>query len=310
MADSSDSDELTDKTTVLTGEQSTLQKEIQDAKEQSACFIVVRGGKQGQRIFINHEEMIIGRDPNNEIPFDDHSISRKHAKISKKGSDVLLTDLGSSNGTVINGKKIQKKESVILDKEDMVKLGNTILKFLPAGEYEILLYGNLESAAHSDPLTKIYNKGYLLEALDAEFKRAKAIHSNLTVLFFDLDHFKQINDNFGHDAGDYVLTEMSSIIRSKHIREKDIFARYGGEEFVILLINTSLEAGAQIAESVRSTVETHAFIYEGKRLPVKVSIGVAEFNKSMESSQALLKSADKALYEAKEGGRNQVKLAR
>ncbi len=119
----------------------------------------------------------------------------------------------------------------------MLRIGNSILKFLPAGELEIVFYGNLGAAAHTDALTRIYNKGYLLEALDAEFKRAKALHTDFSLIFFDLDHFKRVNDTFGHDAGDHVLKEIARIVRADILGPRDIFARYGGEEFVILLAN-------------------------------------------------------------------------
>src|SRR3954468_14177898 len=236
-------DEGTDKTPVLKGtHQSTLNADLQKAKEQEACLIIIRGSPQGHRFFLTVPEMTIGRDPSADISVADQGISRKHAKLTKEGLKVRLIDLGSSNGTFINDKKLNPGDSAILAKEDMIKLGNTIFKFLPAGEIEILFYGNLGSAAHTDPLTRIYNKGYLLEALEAEFKRAKALHTDFSLIFFDLDHFKKINDTFGHDAGDYVLKELTSLIRTSHLRPKDIFARYGGEEFIVLLSNTNIKA--------------------------------------------------------------------
>ncbi|MEK6705902.1 MAG: GGDEF domain-containing protein [Bdellovibrionota bacterium] len=299
-------DQESDKTTVLQGDQETLRKELQKAKEQEACLIIIRGTPQGHRFFLTQNEMAIGRDPNAEIVLADQSISRKHAKIEKIGRTFKIHDLNSSNGTYVNDKKILPDVPVILSKEDMIKLGSSILKFLPAGELEILFYGNLGSAAHQDPLTKIYNKGYLLEALEAEFKRAKALHHDFSILFFDLDHFKKINDTHGHDAGDYVLKEIANLVRASYLRPKDVFARYGGEEFVILQSKTSAKAATDLAEQIRAAIEAHAFIYEGKRLPVTASIGVAELRSDMESSQTLLKLADKALYSAKAAGRNNV----
>ena len=103
--------------------------------------------------------------------------------------------------------------------------------------------------------------------------------------------------------------EFAQLVRGKYLRPKDVFARYGGEEFVILLANTSGQAGAELAEKIRAAIETHAFIYEGKRLPVTSSMGVAELRADIESASTLLKSADKALYSAKQGGRNRVVIA-
>ncbi len=298
-----------DKTTVLTGEQLTLNKEMAKAKEQAACLIIIRGTPQGHRFFITQAEMIVGRDPAADISVNDQSISRKHARVSKSGEKIILTDLGSANGTFVNDKKVGTNESVTLAKEDMVKLGNSIFKFLPAGELEIVLYGNLSSAAHTDAMTRIYNKGYLLEALEAEFKRAKALHTDFSLLFFDLDHFKKVNDTHGHDAGDYVLKEFANLVKTAHLRPKDIFARYGGEEFVVLLASTNAKTACEIGERIRCAIEAHAFIYEGKRLPITTSMGVSELRADIESAQTLLKTADKALYQAKQGGRNKVVVA-
>lgn len=302
-------DDKTDRTEVLQGDPETLARELQKAKEHDACFIVIRGPGQGHRYFITQDEMTIGRDPSADITIVDPSISRKHSKIEKRGNSVLISDLGSANGTVVNGKKLPGEEQASLAKEDMIRLGNSILKFLPAGELEILMFGHLENEAHSDPLTKIYNKKYLLEALDAEFKRAKTLNNDFSILFFDIDHFKKINDTYGHDAGDYVLKEFTHLVKSKCIRPKDVFARYGGEEFVVLLLNTHAKKAAEIAESLRSQTESHAYIYEGQRIQVNASVGVAELNSMIDSPQALLKVADKALYSSKQNGRNQVTVA-
>lgn len=297
-------------TAVLQADQETLKREIQRAKEQDACLIIIRGSPQGHRFFLTQPEMSIGRDPSADITLMDQGISRKHAIISKSSDgNMLLEDLNSSNGTFINDKRMKPGEKAALAKEDMIRLGNMILKFLPAGEIEILFYGNLGSAAHHDPLTGIYNKGYLLEALDAEFKRAKALHTDFSVLFFDLDHFKKVNDTYGHDAGDYVLKEFSHLVRTNFLKPKDVFARYGGEEFVILLSKTNATLAAELAEKIRSAVEANAFIYEGKRMPITTSLGVAELRTDIESAQTLLKHADKALYTAKSQGRNRVVVA-
>lgn len=300
------SDDPNEKTAVIQGDAETLRKELQKAKEQEACLIVIRGKPQGHRFFLVQDQLTLGRDPAADITLADQSISRKHAKVNKNQGKVWLSDLNSSNGTFVNDRKLGPGESVELAKEDMIKLGNTILKFLPAGELEIIFYGNLGSAAHTDPLTRIYNKGYLLEALEAEFKRAKALHSPFSILFFDLDHFKKVNDTYGHDAGDFVLREFTQLVRSGHVRPKDVFARYGGEEFILLLANTDLQTAQPMAERIRAAVEAHAFIYEGKRLQITTSLGVAEINSSIESAQTLLKEADKALYSAKQNGRNRV----
>ena len=308
-SDSSDNDSNGEKTALLQGDQETLRKELAKAREQDACLIIIRGTPQGHRFFITQDQMTVGRDVSADISVSDQLISRKHARLTREAGKVRLTDLGSSNGTFVNDKRVGTNESMILAKEDMVKMGNSIFKYLPAGELEILFYGNLGSAAHTDPLTRIYNKGYFTEALEAEFKRAKALHTDLSLLCFDLDHFKKVNDTYGHDAGDYVLKEFANTIRTGYLRPKDVFARTGGEEFCVILASTSAKAAQEQAEKMRAAVETHAFIYEGKRLPITTSMGVAEIHTGIESAQTLFRAADKALYAAKQGGRNRVSVA-
>jgi two-component system cell cycle response regulator len=299
-----------DKTAILGLDQETINRELAKAKEQPACLILIRGTPQGHRFFITEDEMIIGRDPSADVSIPDPSISRKHAKLIREGAVVKIEDLGSSNGTVINGKKLEAGTTVALSKEDMVKLGNSIVKYLPAGEIEIIFYGNLNQAANTDPLTRCFNKGYFLEAIDAEVKRAKALSTPLVLIFFDLDHFKKVNDNFGHEGGDFVLKEFTNLVRSLGvIKTKDIFARYGGEEFCLLMPGISLQEAADIAETVRGKVQMHPYLYEGKRVPVTTSLGVSELKSEMEDATDLVKAADKALYESKENGRNRVTVA-
>ena len=117
-----------------------------------------------------------------------------------------------------------------------------------------------------------------------------------------------MNDNFGHDAGDFVLKELSALIRRNGVRENDIFARYGGEEFVILLPGTNLKQSYEIAERLRKLIENHQFIYEAKRLPVTASIGVADYRQGVLNGNDLFRRADNAVYKAKDNGRNQVQF--
>jgi diguanylate cyclase (GGDEF)-like protein len=301
------SEENSETTLLITqGQLSVLNEELKKAKDQEACLIIIRGTPQGQRFFLTKAEMILGRDSGADIVISDNGISRKHVKFTKKDKDVFLSDLQSSNGTLLNDKKVEPHVALLLEKEDMIKVGKTIFKFLPAGELEILFYGNLGLAAHTDPLTKIYNRGYLLEVLEAEAKRVQALHADLSLIFFDLDYFKKVNDTYGHDAGDYVLQEVVATIRTGHLRPQDIFARYGGEEFVILLFNTPLASACELAERIRKAVEKHIFTYETKSFQVTLSIGVASLYPHTQSPQDFLKIADQALYLAKSQGRNQV----
>ena len=303
-------DEQADQTAILGFDQETINRELAKAKEQPACLILIRGTPQGHRFFITTDEMIIGRDPKADISIPDASISRKHAKITREGTVIKIEDLGSQNGTVVNGKRLETGHVAKLAKEDLVKLGNSIVKYLPAGEIEIIFYGNLNQAANTDALTKCFNKGYFLEAIEAEVKRAKALATKLSLIFFDLDHFKKVNDTFGHEGGDFVLKEFTQLVRNIGLlKPKDIFARYGGEEFCLMMPATSITEAADIAEALRGKIHGHEFLYEGKRIPVTTSLGVAELSSDHDTPADLIKSADKALYESKQGGRNRVSIA-
>jgi diguanylate cyclase (GGDEF)-like protein len=299
-----------DRTAILGFDQETINRELQKAKEQPACLILIKGTPQGHRYFITADEMVIGRDPSADISIPDNSISRKHARIKQSGGTVTIEDLGSSNGTSVNSKKLEPGNIVTLSKEDMIKLGNSIVKYLPAGELEIVFYGNLNQAANTDPMTKCFNKGYFLEAIEAEVKRAKALSTPISLMFFDLDHFKKVNDTYGHEGGDFVLKEFTNLIRSLGvIQKKDIFARYGGEEFCLMMPSTPAPEAAKIAETIRGKIQMHEFNYEGQRIPVTTSLGVAELKSDMETATDLIKASDKALYESKKGGRNRVTVA-
>ena len=299
-----------DRTAILGFDQETINRELQKAKEQPACLILIKGTPQGHRYFITADEMVIGRDPAADISIPDGSISRKHARIKQAGGAVTLEDLGSSNGTSVNSKKLEPGNVVTLSKEDMIKLGNSIVKYLPAGELEIVFYGNLNQAANTDPMTKCFNKGYFLEAIEAEVKRAKALSTPITLIFFDLDHFKKVNDTYGHEGGDFVLKEFTNLVRGLGIIQKsDIFARYGGEEFCLMMPSKNAQEAAKIAELIRGKIQMHEFNYEGQRIPVTTSLGVAELKTEMETATDLIKASDKALYESKKSGRNRVTVA-
>ena len=141
-------------------------------------------------------------------------------------------------------------------------------------------------------------------------KKCKVTGETLSIIVFDIDYFKKLNDSYGHDAGDCVLKEMAHIIREHGVREDDIFARYGGEEFVILLPKTNLKQGYEIAERVRKLVEEHQFKYEEKDFMVTVSVGVADYRHGVNTGVDLFKRADQAVYASKADGRNQVNFYR
>jgi len=168
-----------------------------------------------------------------------------------------------------------------------------------AKQYEEKLY----LLSITDELTGLYNRRYFMEALVAEFKRAKRYKRTFSILMVDIDNFKAVNDKFGHNAGDVALLEISSILKSR-LREADKLARLGGEEFGVLLPNTELESAYKLAEDIRSLVASSVIEYEGCKIILTVSIGVAEYRDRIVGIDDLLRLVDKALYKAKDKGRN------
>lgn len=167
----------------------------------------------------------------------------------------------------------------------------------------------LRNRSVRDPLTKLYNRRYLEETLTRELSNGKRANRYLGIIMIDIDHFKKYNDTHGHDAGDFVLTELADLVFSK-LREGDIACRYGGEELVLVMPGASKEITAKRAEFLRESIEKHEFVYKGNNLHgVTVSLGVADYPVDGDSAASLMKAADTALYQAKAAGRNRVVLA-
>lgn len=178
--------------------------------------------------------------------------------------------------------------------------------------YDVRRVTLLEQESITDPLIGIYNRRYLDRRLGEEFGRARRYGLALSVLLIDVDHFKQINDTHGHQAGDQLLSQMGKLLLSE-IRDSDVAARYGGDELLILALNTTGSSAVVLAERLRRQVETQPLVLSRttgrrKEIGVTVSIGVAGFDQDVINSESLVKYADKALYEAKQQGRNRVFL--
>jgi two-component system cell cycle response regulator len=296
-----------DTTRILNPATDTLKLDMELAKASSALLIIIRGSPQGKKYELKTEEFIIGRDKSADIQINDPNISRRHSKIKRAANGYTIEDCGSRNGTIVNDEKIETPRK--LSKEDMIKIGGTILKYLPAGELETLFHANLTNAAFMDKLTGLYNRNYISDVLESEFKRAKALHSHLAIVLFDIDNFKKINDTFGHPGGDYVLSEIGKTVKDCGLRERDFVGRFGGEEFLLILNNSTAEQAQEVAERVRKNIETHEFKYSHLNIQVTVSLGVAEVKKEHHTSPDFYRAADEALYKSKAAGKNRVTVS-
>ncbi len=295
-----------EKTSIVQG--GTFSKQLRQAEKVPPSLVLLMGpaGYVSRQWTIDNSDIIIGRSMTSTIFIDDRSVSKSHAKLTVSFGEVAIIDLDSTNKTVINGVTIQPFVPKKLNNNDQVKIGNVLFKYLEEGSIEAAAHQNLQDKSERDSLTKIWNKGALLLKGPEFFKRAKLLEIPLSLLVFDLDHFKVINDNYGHQAGDYILEETASIIQTKLIRNDDYFARFGGEEFVILLFGSNIQQAEEIGERIRATIEKHPYTFDQKIISVTVSIGIASQESNMTSFDELFAKADSALYASKNSGRNRV----
>lgn len=267
-----------------------------------ACLVVIYGLDLGKKFNLDRPSLIIGRSSKADIQIDQESVSRNHCKIINTGKTIMLRDLGSTNGTYINDELI---DEYVLRDGDFIKIGRCIFKFLSGSNIENAYHEEIYRLTTIDGLTQVYNKRYFLETIEREMGRAQRYRRELSLIMFDIDHFKKINDTYGHLAGDYVLKQLAAVIKSR-IRREDIMARYGGEEFSIILPEIDSYNALQFAEKIRRLTEKSLFRFEDTEIPVTISIGVTALVPDMTDPSDFVKMADEKLYEAKEKGRNKV----
>jgi two-component system cell cycle response regulator len=266
-------------------------------------LIVLAGDNVGRTYRVEQTETVIGRAEDASIRVRDDGVSRRHAHIIREGDDVWLEDLSSANGTRVNGETIDRYP---LRDGDKIQVGKkTILKFAHSDALEEGFHQAMYEAAVRDGLTRTYNKRHFLERLATEVAFAERHKTSLSLLMVDVDHFKKVNDGYGHPAGDYVLTTLAQVLAAA-VRTEDVLARYGGEEFSILCRGTAVSQATILAQRLRVSVEAHPFEYRKERIAVTISVGVASCSAASQGPQQLLLNADAALYEAKGGGRNRV----
>jgi len=296
---STDSDHVRAKTVVT-----SISRISERAPGKEACVVVIYGSDLGRKYSLDSPNLVLGRSSKCDIQIDQESVSRAHSKITNGGRAIRIRDLGSTNGTYVNDEQIVSERTLV--DGDLVKIGRTIFKFLAGGNIERAYHEEIYRLTTVDGLTQIFNKRYFVEQLEREIARSNRYRRDMSLVMFDIDRFKQINDTYGHLAGDHVLKHMASTIKSK-IRREDIFARYGGEEFAIILPEIDGYNAHQFAEKIRKIVEATEFSFEGTQIDVTISMGVATLDSETADSAALIKRADEHLYDAKKAGRNCVR---
>ncbi|MCE1229246.1 MAG: GGDEF domain-containing protein [Firmicutes bacterium] len=273
--------------------------------EKSGFALVIYAGSQLGRLFpLQAGENLIGRSPAAAITLPDEEVSRHHARLRVESRDrLVLEDLGSTNGTFVNGQPLKKP--LRLKQGDRIALGNHVLKVLALDHLERRFHETLLDQSTKDPLTGVANRGTILSELQNRFDLSHRHGRALSIVMGDLDHFKQINDTFGHGAGDQVLTRFGEILR-QNMRGTDVAGRIGGEEFLLVLPETEREGAMLLAERLRNALASASVTLQEQAYQVTCSLGVAERHPEDRDAGTLLARADAALYQAKAEGRNRV----
>ena len=268
-----------------------------------ATLTLVSGPNAGAMYPLLLDENVIGRTRDCSIRIEDPGISRRHARIVRRGPEAYdLEDLGSRNGTFVRGNRVTTQA---LGEGDRLALGPGVeFRFGFTDEAEESLLRRLYESSVLDPLTGAYNRKHFSERLASELAYAKRHKTSLAMLMFDLDHFKRVNDTHGHLGGDHVLRTVAALVK-KALRAEDVFARWGGEEFSVIARGIDVDKALRFAERVRTIVEAARIDFNGTRIPVTVSVGVASVTCVADPSpEALIAKTDERLYAAKRGGRN------
>lgn len=268
------------------------------------CLVVICGPDLGRRIPLEDPTLVIGRETEADVVVPVDGISRAHCRV-ELADGVWLRDLGSTNGTWLNGRPVPADRPVRLTSGDRIELVGVVFKFLAGGDVESQYHEEIYQLTIVDGLTRAFNRRYLMDFVAREISRCRRHARPLSVLLFDIDRFKTINDGFGHAAGDHLLRSAVEVAR-EGVRREECLARYGGDEFVIVMPETSLAGARIVAERMRGRVELHEFHWHGQRLPVTISAGVAALGPEVIAPEDLISAADARLLEAKVAGRNRA----
>ena len=275
------------------------------AVKREACLVQIypTGPGMGSRFNLKDSTVILGRAQECDICLEDLSISRHHVRIQPGMDGYYVIDLQSTNGTFINDKPVSMCK---LKDGDYLRIGVVIFRYLAGGNIETEYHEEIYRLTIIDPLSDIYNKRYFLDYLDRELSRSVRHHRPLSLALFDIDRFKEINDQFGHLGGDHVLRELADLVK-QNVRREELFARYGGEEFALVWPETTQEQAVQIGEKIRNLVAKHRFSYDGKSFPLSISLGIitTDGDPSLTLTE-FIRQADEKLYLAKQSGRNCV----
>ncbi len=306
-----DSDQISDQTVEI--RMTDIRTALSDTatSQFSYTLTIIEGENFGYVYQLEKQETVLGRSDDIDFKINDAKASRRHLLIQLRQEDenapikVVAIDLESKNGTYVNGERIYDVE---LKNSDKIQIGNTIIKFEVKDILDLTYHEKLYQQATRDVLTGLWNRNYLQTELDKLVSISSRHRRPFSVLIFDIDHFKAVNDTYGHDIGDVVLKTTAHIVTAQ-LRAHDTAARFGGEEFVILMSETPIEGAHVAAERLRLSVANYDFTPLGCPRQVTISIGLSQYPACGITSDELLKRADEALYRAKRSGRNRTCVA-
>jgi diguanylate cyclase (GGDEF)-like protein len=277
---------------------------VRKAPENQAYLVVIAGARLGQHVQLTDKPVEIGRGSACAMQLEADSVSRQHARVSWDGSRHGVEDLKSTNGTYVNEHRVQQ---AVLGDADRLQVGHVLLKYISGNNVELAYHEEIQRLMRYDGLTGVANRTHFNEAFANALWKTRSVPFPISLVVMDLDHFKNINDTHGHAAGDAVLRQAAEAAASQ-VTGDQLFARVGGEEFAALLPGDDIAVAREVAERIRRAVQAARVEFDGKTIPVTVSLGVAErAGGSSELAEALYERADGQLYAAKSSGRNCVR---
>lgn len=312
MADNSDDTSLSKEANEI----DTFSGQYQRRSDRRPALVFLRGELLAVQIPLEREEVTLGRALDADIRINDSRASRLHARITAERHETSgemcyrLSDLDSTNGTILNGIRIN---SAFLEDGDKFEIGDQLIRFEMLDEIDREFQQQIHRLLVHDELTGLLTGKSFFSELRREAARAESENMPFCVLMMDLDHFKEVNDTYGHLVGSETLEDVGAVIR-KALRAGDVGARFGGEEFAAFLLDADYAQGLIAAERVRSAIEKHDFPAmrrSGGADPIRthhitISLGVASYPDDGRDPIQLVEMADSALYRAKRSGRNQV----
>jgi diguanylate cyclase (GGDEF)-like protein len=277
---------------------------IARAQRKQSALVVLQGSESdlGTHVLLDRP-VTIGRDPRAELPLEDDGISRRHCRVFSEDTLFFLEDLGSTNGTLLNGERIEGPRR--LRAGDRIYLGACVVKFTDSDALEVGYHAQMDALVGTDDLTGLIAKRRFDAAYVRALDGARGTKTPLTVLMLDLDGLKKINDSFGHPVGAHTIAEVGKIIGSV-VSPHGAACRFGGDEFAAFLPGRAKSDGIAVGEAIRRWIHAHRFVKDGILVKPTISVGVAAFPEDGRTPELLLRRADEALYRAKKNGRDRV----